>query len=406
MKEPEEKIQKINKIKSKRNEKKRKIRKKDQTASLTFPSSSHQMASGAEGKTCNGKDCGKPAKLQCPTCLKANVPEVLEFSYFCSQDCFKANWAVHKLFHKKEATDAEKDIFPGFKYTGTVRAWPYGPRRTVPASVKKPDYADNGIPTSEMAERGSHTVKALKPDEIQKMRTVCIMGREILDAAGAAVRVGVTTDELDRIVHEETIKRNAYPSPLNYRNFPKSCCTSVNEVICHGIPDTRPLRNGEIVNIDVSVYYDGFHTDLNETFLVGDVDEAGRKLVQNARECLEKAIEMCKPGANYRDVGEVIEKHAKSAGHSVVRSYCGHGVHRLFHCAPSIPHYARNKAVGVMRPGHVFTIEPMINEGTWHDEMWPDNWTAVTSDGKRSAQFEHTLLITETGVEVLTAKRS
>jgi len=176
-------------------------------------------------------------------------------------------------------------------------------------------------------------------------------------------------------------------------------------VICHGIPDQRKLQDGDILNIDVTVYHGGFHGDLNETYCVGKVDKAGRDLIRNTQECLEKAIGLVRPGALYRDVGQTIERHAKSAGFSVVRTYCGHGINRLFHCAPSVPHYSKNKAVGVMKPGHTFTIEPMISEGTWRDEQWPDNWTAVTADGKRSAQFEHTLLVTETGCEILTARQ-
>lgn len=178
----------------------------------------------------------------------------------------------------------------------------------------------------------------------------------------------------------------------------------MNEVICHGIPDKRPLADGDIVNIDVTIYRDGFHADLNETYGVGTVSGRAKALLQCTYECIQKAIGIVRPGTAYREIGQVIEAHAKQCGFSVVRAYCGHGVGRLFHCAPSVPHYARNKAVGVMRPGHVFTIEPMINDGAWQDETWPDSWTSVTIDGKWSAQFEHTLLVTETGVEVLTAR--
>lgn len=272
------------------------------------------------------------------------------------------------------------------------------------------------------------------------MREVAKLGAEVLAIGAKAAKPGVTTDEIDAIVHQACIERNCYPSPLNYRNFPKSVCTSVNEVICHGIPDSRPLKDGDIVNIDVTVYKDGFHADLNETYLIGNVDEAGKKLVQTTYECLELAIQECKPGVLYRDIGKVIQKHATKNGFSVVRTYCGHGIGELFHTAPNVPHYAnvcnsklvlllllplhfphlfvhlftflnpdspyQNKAVGVMKPGHIFTIEPMINEGRWQDNLWPDDWTATTVDGKRSAQFEHTLLITETGVEVLTKRRS
>jgi methionyl aminopeptidase len=179
----------------------------------------------------------------------------------------------------------------------------------------------------------------------------------------------------------------------------------VNEVICHGIPDARPFADGDIVNLDVTVYTaDGFHSDLNETYLVGAVDARGRKLVEAAYECLRAAVAAVRPGVMYQDLGKPITRLAGAAGFSVVTAYCGHGVGRLFHCAPNVPHYAKNKAPGIMRVGHIFTIEPMINEGGPGDELWPDGWTAVTRDGKRSAQFEHTLLVTETGVEVLTAR--
>jgi len=164
------------------------------------------------------------------------------------------------------------------------------------------------------------------------------------------------------------------------------------------------LQDGDIVNVDISLYHDGVHGDVNATFLVGNVDEQSRKLVEVTRESLDKAIAMVKPGALYRDVGNVISKHVVQNGFSVVRTYCGHGIGSLFHTTPSIPHYAKSKAVGVMKPGHVFTIEPMINEGVWQDVLWPDNWTSATKDGKRSAQFEETLLVTETGCEVLTGK--
>jgi methionyl aminopeptidase len=308
---------------------------------------------------CQGKDCGQPAKLQCPTCIKLKITG----SYFCNQECFKKNWATHKLIHQ-QATQVTFNPWPHYKFTGSLRpVYPLSPKRHVPDHIQRPDYAEDGLPHSEINSRGSTHIQVLSPQEIEIMRKVCRMAREVLDEGARAIRVGITTDEIDRIIHEATIARNAYPSTLNYYHFPKSCCTSVNECICHGIPDGRPLQDGDIINIDVSLYYDGFHADLNETYLVGNVDEAGRRLVQNARECLEKAIALVRPGTLYRELGAVIEKHARSAGFSVVRTYCGHGVHRLFHCAPNVPHYAKNKAVGVMRPGHVFTIEPMINEG-------------------------------------------
>jgi methionyl aminopeptidase len=225
-----------------------------------------------------------------------------------------------------------------------------------------------------------------------------------LDIAGQMVRPGVTTEQIDEAVHKATIAEDAYPSPLNYHFFPKSCCTSVNEVICHGIPDDRKLEDGDIVNIDITVFKDGYHGDLNETFLCGNVAPEYKKLVRTTYESLMHAIAAVRPGVACRDFGTIISKHVHAQGYQVVKSYCGHGIGDLFHCAPNIPHYARNKAVGICHPGMVFTIEPMINMGDWQDVTWPDDWTSVTKDGKRSAQFEHTMLVTEDGVEVLTAR--
>lgn len=281
------------------------------------------------------------------------------------------------------------------------------PKRLVPDTIPRPDYADHpeGVPISERQMRGSTNIKILTDEEQEDLRVTCKLGREVLDIAANATEVGITTEEIDRIVHEACVDRQCYPSPLNYYCFPKSCCTSVNEVICHGIPDMRPLEDGDIMNVDITVYHRGCHGDLNETFFVGNVDERSKKLVKTTHECLSLAIDEVKPGVRYRDMGNIIQKHAQAHGFSVVRSYCGHGIHQLFHTAPSVPHYSKNKAIGVMKPGHSFTIEPMISEGTWRDEMWPDNWTAVTLDGKRSAQFEHTLLVTDTGCEVLTRRR-
>ena len=293
---------------------------------------------------------------------------------------------------------------PLFQWTGKLRPDRISPYRPVPGHIARPDYATTGWPADEVESRKQNSVHIHSPAEVAGIRAACVLGRRILDAVAAAIRPGITTDELDRIAHEVTIAGGGYPSPLNYCSFPKSCCTSVNEVICHGIPDARPLEDGDIVNIDISVYLGGFHGDLNETLLVGSVDEAGKALVRGSWECLEAAIAMCKPGVRFRDIGDVITAKASRAGLSVVRTYCGHGIGELFHCAPNIPHYANNKAAGTMKPGMVFTIEPMINAGTWKDVTWPDGWTSVTVDGKRSAQFEHTLLITDTGVEVLTAR--
>jgi methionyl aminopeptidase len=226
----------------------------------------------------------------------------------------------------------------------------------------------------------------------------------VLHDVGTRVKAGMTTDEIDALVHAQCVELGAYPSPLRYRLFPKSCCTSVNEVVCHGIPDSTVLRDGDLVNVDISVYYQGYHTDLNETWLIGNVDADTALLVETTHQCLQAAIATVRPGVMYRELGNVITRLATHHGLSVARAYCGHGIGKLFHCAPNVPHYAKNKAIGVMKAGHIFTIEPMINQGTWKEVLWPDDWTSTTADGKRSAQFEHTLLVTESGCEVLTQR--
>ncbi|ELU18778.1 hypothetical protein CAPTEDRAFT_184699 [Capitella teleta] len=362
-------------------------------------------------RICETAGCDKEARLQCPTCIKLGV----EGSFFCTQDCFKGSWNDHKGVHKKakqknnpqSSLDSDYHPWPGYVFSGLLKPFPVSPMRKVPESIPRPDYADHeeGYPTSERESRGSSTIIQLPEEDQELLRLACKLGREVLDVAAKAAAVGVTTEEIDTLVHEACIERECYPSPLNYYNFPKSCCTSVNEVICHGIPDARPLKDGDILNVDITTYHRGFHGDLNETLFVGNVDEKSRKLVTVTHECLSKAIDSVKPGVRYREIGDIIQRHAQSHGFSVVRSYCGHGIHRLFHTAPSVPHYAKNKAVGVMKPGHAFTIEPMISEGTWRDQTWPDNWTAVTQDGKRSAQFEHTLLVTDVGCDILTQRR-
>ena len=282
-----------------------------------------------------------------------------------------------------------------FSFTGPLRPAMYSPKRSVPKTIRKPDYAEHyaGVSESEQKDRATNTaLRVYTEKELDcenGLRHACKMGREVLDIAGKALRPGVTTDEIDRVVHEASIERGCYPSPLNYYNFPKSVCTSVNEVICHGIPDYREVQDGDIVNIDISVYNQGgYHADLNETFGVGTVDADGKRVVQTAFQCLAAALALVKPGTLYRDLGTAIHKVATANKCSVVRTYCGHGIGSLFHTAPNIPHYHKNKAKGIMKAGHVFTVEPMINLGSPHDVTWGDNWTAVTTDGKRSAQFE------------------
>jgi len=342
----------------------------------------------ANNYQCEG--CGKQAKLRCPSCIKLELPD----SYFCSQDCFKKSWVIHKIKHTVDNNN----------YTGNLRKGKVSAMRTVPEHIEKPDYSETGVPVSEQTARAQREIPVYSQEELDQIRYSCRLTRECLDLAHSMAKPGVTTEEIDIAVHEFCVEHNAYPSPLNYYNFPKSVCTSVNEVICHGIPDSRPLENGDICNVDVSIYYRGYHGDANETFLVGEVDDQTKNLVKTTYEALMAAIDSCKPGQKYREIGNIISNYVEPKGYSVVKSYTGHGVGRLFHCAPSVPHYKGNKTGGVMREGHVFTIEPMINMGTWRDDHWDDGWTSVTQDGKMSAQFEHSMLITETGVEVLTAR--
>ncbi|PYH28407.1 methionine aminopeptidase [Aspergillus neoniger CBS 115656] len=356
-------------------------------------------------RRCLGDGCDNECStLQCPTCLKLEI----RGSFFCSQDCFQRSWKIHKAIHRTKQTILYNP-FLSFNFTGSLRpVYPLSERRTVPTTIQHPDYWQGGIPQSAQSfydRRAKFTV--LDKAGQDAMRKVCRLAREVLDIAAAAIKPGVTTDYIDEIVHKACIERDSYPSPLNYNFFPKSVCTSLNEVICHGIPDQRVLVDGDILNIDVTLYHGGYHGDLNETYYVGDkakADLESVRVVETARECLDMAIELVKPGALFRAYGDVIEAHARKRDCSVIRSFCGHGINSVFHCLPSVPHYAGNKAVGAAKEGMCFTIEPMVALGTYRDIIWPDNWTAVTMDGKRTAQFEHTLLVTADGVEVLTAR--
>ncbi|CBN77637.1 conserved unknown protein [Ectocarpus siliculosus] len=367
------------------------------------------------GTVCTTPECGKPGTMACPTCIKLGLPA----SRYCAQACFKGDWGRHKAIHKLAkakatassgaTTPAVRREFNGYTFSGDLRPAALSATRVVPPHIRRPDYADHPEGRSMCEEGskrggGSNAIPVYTASQIRGIREACRIGREVLDAAGRAVRVGATTDEIDRVTHEATVERNAYPSPLNYYNFPKSVCTSVNESICHGIPDMRELKDGDIVNVDVTAYFGGFHGDLNETFMVGKVDEESAGLVETAYRCLSAAVDMVQPGAMYRDLGARIGKIARENGCQVVKTYCGHGIGELFHTVPTVPHYPKNKAKGVMKPGHIFTIEPMINVGTWQDRTWPDNWTSVTADGQRSAQFEHTLLVTDQGCDILTAR--
>jgi methionyl aminopeptidase len=278
-------------------------------------------------------------------------------------------------------------------------------RREVPPSIALPDYAKDGMPKGKK-DGMPWDVEAQTPEDIAKMRISGRIAREVLDTAIRCVRPGMTTDEIDSIVHDETLKRNAYPSPLNYCGFPKSCCTSINEIICHGIPDSTIVPDGCIMNIDVTIFHNGVHGDCSETILVGNVSDELRALTITTYKALKAAIAICRPGVKYSEIGGAIEDVIKPKGYASVREFCGHGIGRTFHTTPNVLHYKNKQRSGVMAVGHTFTIEPMICAGSAVPVTWPDKWTAATADGSATAQFEHTLLITEDGVEELTAKLS
>ncbi|WP_029287911.1 type I methionyl aminopeptidase [Cellulomonas sp. HZM] len=271
------------------------------------------------------------------------------------------------------------------------------PRRAVPPTIARPEYVGKPGPQQWT---GSDVFDA---DTIERIRVAARIAAQALAEVGRHVEPGVTTDELDRIGHEFMVDHGAYPSTLGYRGFPKALCTSVNEVICHGIPDSTVVQDGDIVNVDVTAYIGGVHGDNNATFLAGDVDEESRLLVERTQEALARAIKAVRPGRELNVIGRVIEKYAARFGYGVVRDYTGHGVGPAFHTGLVVPHYdAAPMYDTVMEPGMVFTIEPMLNLGTPDWIMWDDDWTVVTADGRRSAQFEHTLLVTDDGAEILT----
>jgi methionyl aminopeptidase len=271
------------------------------------------------------------------------------------------------------------------------------PRRPVPERIPRPEYVDKDGPTP------YDGPEAKDPDTIERMRVAGRLAAQALQLVGKHVAPGVTTDELDRIGHEFLIDNDAYPSTLGYRRFPKSLCTSVNEVICHGIPDGREIQDGDIVNVDITAYIGGVHGDTNATFLAGDVDEESRLLVERTEESLRRAIKAVRPGRQLNVIGRVIEPYAKRYDYGVVRDFTGHGIGTAFHSGLIVPHYDSAPYYDtVIEPGMTFTIEPMLCLGTYEWDMWPDDWTVVTKDRKRSAQFEHTLLVTHDGAEVLT----
>lgn len=281
--------------------------------------------------------------------------------------------------------------------TGTLVPGRISPIRAVPASIPRPEYVGKKAPAKYT---GSYVQN---PIQIAKIRAAGKIAAEAIQHVGRFVQPGVTTDELDRIGHEFLIAAGAYPSTLGYRGYPKSLCSSVNEVICHGIPDDTVLQSGDIVNIDITAYKDGYHGDSNVTFLVGNVSQEVKDLVDRTKIALDRAIASVAPGRQVNIIGRTIEAYAKRFNYGVVRDFTGHGIGEAFHSGLIIPHYDSAPLYSdVMEVGMVFTIEPMLTLGTHKWEMWKDDWTVTTADKSITAQFEHTLVVTETGAEILT----
>lgn len=271
------------------------------------------------------------------------------------------------------------------------------PIRTVPDSIERPEYAWKDTVAENIGEPFVQT-----PEIIEKMREASRIAANALEAAGGAVAPGVATDEIDRIAHEYMLDHGAYPSTLGYRGFEKSCCTSLNEIVCHGIPDTTVIQEGDICNIDVTAYKNGVHGDTNATFLAGDVAEEHKLLVERTHEAMMRGIRAAKPGREVNVIGRVIESYAKRFGYNVVTDFTGHGVGPTFHNGLVVLHYDSDAYTDVLEPGMTLTIEPMINLGGLDYEIWDDGWTVQNTDGEYTAQFEHTILITEDGNEILT----
>jgi len=271
------------------------------------------------------------------------------------------------------------------------------PALAVPSAIVRPEYVGKTAPRPFT---GSDVYSA---SDVELIRESGKIAAGAVEAVGAAIAPGVTTAQLDQIAHDFVISHGAYPSTLAYRGFPKSCCTSINEVICHGIPDDTVLRDGDIINIDITAYKNGMHGDLNKTFLVGDVAQPARELVERTQEALNRGIKAVAPGRQVNIIGRAIESYAKRFGYGVVRDFTGHGVGAAFHSGLIIPHYdSAPQFDDVIEVGMVFTIEPMLTLGTHEWDLWADDWTVTTKDKSLSAQFEHTLVVTERGTEILT----
>src|SRR3989440_3994080 len=271
-----------------------------------------------------------------------------------------------------------------------------GPWRQVPPQVRRPEYVGKTRPKPYT---GSHVQT---PETIEKMRVAGRLAAQATMLAGGHCKPGVTTDEIDRVGHEFLVDHGAYPSTLGYKGFPKSRCTPLNEVICHGIPDSTMIEDGDIINVDVTAYLDGVHGDTDATFCVGNVSEEARLLVERTREAMMRGIKAVAPGRPINVIGRVIEAYAKRFGYGVVRDFTGHGIGEAFHSGLYVPHYDNPQLTTVMEVGMPFTIEPMITLGTYQYDTWPDGRTVVTKDRRWTAQFEHTLVVTEDGADILT----
>ena len=286
---------------------------------------------------------------------------------------------------------------PRDKVSGSLTPGVVSKPLAVPKNIVVPEYVGKRAP----AEWTGGHVK--NPEQVEKIRAAGKLAAQAIELAGNSIQVGMTTNQLDVIVHDYLISQGAYPSTLGYRGFPKSCCTSVNEIICHGIPDDLEIQDGDIVNIDVTAYLDGFHGDSNKTFKVGNVSDEVSLLVDRTRESLDRAIAAVMPGRPINVIGRTIESYAKRFNYGVVRDFTGHGIGEAFHSGLVIPHYdAAPLYSNTMEVGMVFTIEPMLTLGTHEWDMWPDGWTVATKDKSITAQFEHTLVVTESGAQILT----
>lgn len=307
---------------------------------------------------------------------------------------YQYSMALSKHSH---ATSSRLDGMPKNPASGHLIPGSLTPQRKVPSAIAQPEYVGKKAPSK-------NTVgDVYNAEEIERISIASRIAANAIEAVGSAIQPGVTTDELDAIGHEYVISHDAYPSCLGYRGFPKSICTSINEVICHGIPDDTVLEEGDIVNIDITAYIGGMHGDTNRTFMVGQASTEVTDLVERTHESMMRGIKAVAPGREVNVIGRAIEAYAKRFGYGVVRDFTGHGVGRAFHTGLIIPHYdASGRYDDVIEPGMVFTIEPMLTLGTHEWDIWADDWTVTTKDKSWTAQFEHTLVVTERGAEILT----